>query len=849
MPAQAQEGGWVHESMRQEEEEWTSQRYPSTVRLSAHAEAHPPTHPSPENWFAQTPLVQIIEIRLETDASGLQVVLETADGELAEPTTTVSGNALIAEIPNAVLALPEGDEFQQFEPTEDIALVQITELPNDRVQVVITGTDAAPTAEVSTTTSGLTLGVVPSVAQTGAADDPLRIVVIGEERSRYVEPNTSTATRTDTPLRDIPQSIQVIPRELLEDQQVVDLNDALRNASGVVSSDVGSDSLRFIVRGFDDPSILRDGFRLTFGGFGNPGNQEISNLETIEVLKGPASILFGSIEPGGVINLVTKKPLSEPFYDLGLRVGNRALLEPSIDISGPLDEDGRVLYRLNALYRNEDSVQDYDTDFNRFFIAPVVRWQISDRTDLTVNFEYLDSEGPLEAGLVVLGDEIADIPFDRVLGEPDDFFQTEITRVGYDFEHRFSDNWRIRNAFRYNRREAETSQFAPFFIDESTGDATRVFAFQEQTQRAFELQTNIVGEFSTGTIKHTLLAGVDLFRFENPLSTRIDFLSNADSFNIFEPVYGTVPRPDVATVPLSNEREFQTDALGVYIQDQIELLDNLILLVGVRYETVEQETILNPTDFNPTGSESSQSDDAFSPRIGLVYQPIEEVSLYSSFSRSFFPNSGITEDDEILPPERGEQFEIGARAELLEGRLTANLAWFNVTKQNVANPAPNDPTNTFSVATGEQRSRGIELDIAGEVLPGWNIIANYAFTDADITEDNTGLEGNRVFGVPDHNFNLWTTYDIQSGSLEGLSFGLGFNYLSERFGDNANSFTVDSYFLTNLAVAYERDNWRAGLNIRNLFDVDYVESVRNSRTVFNTPGAGLTVIGSFGIEF
>ena len=803
--------------------------------------------PTVTEWRAQIEAswVQITNVRLEETEAGLQVVLETADGELAAPTTTVSDNALTAEIPNAVLALPEGDEFQQLEPAAGITLVQVTTSPNDQVQVVITGADAPPTVEMSTVATGLTLSIVPGVAQSDITDEALRVLVTGEQGSRYVEPNTSTATRTDTPLRDVPQSIQVIPREVLEDQQVIELNDAIRNVSGVVLANQSGGTQRFLLRGFADPSVLRDGFRLTFGETGSAGTQELSNLETIEVLKGPASILFGSVEPGGVINLVTKQPLSEPFYDLSLRLGNRDLIEPSLDFSGPLDEDGRVLYRLNALYRHEESFRDFDDDFGRFFIAPVVSWQISDRTDLTINFEYLDSEGPSDVGLVALGDEVADIPFDRVLGEPEDFFQTETIRVGYDFEHRFSDSWKIRNSFRFNSFDIQNSeQFVAFGLDEATGDLTRALLSSSQDQDVFELQTNVVGEFSTGSIEHTLLFGVDLFRRENPRFDTIG-LPSPDIINIFDPVYND-SRPDPAANPVFIDNETRTDALGVYIQDQISLLDNLKLLLGVRYETFEQDVTNNPTFSNPIGFETSQSDDAFSPRIGLVYQPIEEVSLYSSFSRSFAPNTGTTFEGDLLEPERGEQFEIGARAELLEGRLTTNLALFNITKQNVSTPDPNNLNSV--VATGEQRSRGIELDVAGEVLPGWDIIANYAYTDADITEDNSDIEDNRLFGVPEHNFNLWTTYDIQAGPLAGLGFGLGFNYVSERFGDNSNSFVLEDYFLTNLAVSYERDNWQAGLNIRNLFDVDFIEGAQNSRNSFITPGDGVTFIGSFSIK-
>jgi len=190
---------------------------------------------------------------------------------------------------------------------------------------------------------------------------------------------------------------------------------------------------------------------------------------------------------------------------------------------------------------------------------------------------------------------------------------------------------------------------------------------------------------------------------------------------------------------------------------------------------------------------------------------------------------------------------VGARAQLLDGKLTANLALFEITKQNVSTT---DPANPFaSIAIGEQRSRGVELDVAGEILPGWNIVANYAYTDAEITEDNDGLEGNRLFGVPKHNLNLWTNYEIQSGDLAGLGFGIGFNFVSDRVGDLANSFEVDSYFLTNAAISYRRDNWRAALNFRNLFNVDYIEAASGTGRLFNIyPGEDFTVIGSFSIE-
>ena len=344
-------------------------------------------------WFAQIEpgSVQITGVRLEEAETGLQIVLETAEGELARPTTTVAGNALIAEIPNAVLALPEGDEFLQFEPAEGIALVQVTELLGDRVKVVVTGTDAAPTAEVGMATTGLTFSLAPGLAQAGESDQPLRIVVTGEEGSRYAEPNATTVTRTDTPLRDIPQSIQVIPRQVLEDQQVIRLSDALRNASGVfLETNNGGVGQEIIVRGFARTTTLRDGFRQPGNGF-----PEIANLERIEVIKGPASVLFGQAQPGGLINLVSKQPLSEPVYELEFQAGNREFFRPRLDITGPLTSDNRLLYRLNAVYSRADSFRDFDQELERFSIAPTLTWDISESTDLTVRFEYLNNVSSL----------------------------------------------------------------------------------------------------------------------------------------------------------------------------------------------------------------------------------------------------------------------------------------------------------------------------------------------------------------------------------------------------------------------------------------------------------------------
>ena len=549
-----------------------------------------------------------------------------------------------------------------------------------------------------------------------------------------------------------------------------------------------------------------------------------------------------------MINLVTKQPLAEPFYEAKLQAGNRGLISPSLDISGPLTSDSRLRYRLNALYRNEESFRDFEQDIERFFAAPVLSWQINDRTDLTLQLEYSDYKGPFEVGLPVIGDSVADVPFSRISGELDDFVEIESLNVGYNLEHRFSDTWQLRNAFRFTRQDIlDVGAIPLFFEDESAGILSRGFSRQVRDPQDFGLQTSVVGEFATGSIDHTLLFGVDLNRSEERDTAQFSDFADFQPLNIFDPVYGTFDGVDRETLPIFRDEALERDRLGIYLQDQIDILDNLILLAGIRYDTVEQTTTSFPDAFDPTTSEIEQNDDAWIPRIGVVYQPTPNISLYGSYSQSFTPSFDTTSSGEPLGPERGEGFEVGVKAELLNGNLLATLAYFDITKQNVATSDPNDPF--ASVATGEQRSQGVEFDVTGEILPGWNILASYAYIDAEVTDDNDISVGNRLTNAPEHSASLWTTYEIQQGDLAGLGFGLGFNFVGERAGDLANSFEVDDYFLTNAGVFYRRDNWRFALNARNIFDVDHIKATQNSRANLNEPGESFTLVGSISVEF
>ncbi|MEM1243031.1 MAG: TonB-dependent siderophore receptor, partial [Cyanobacteria bacterium P01_H01_bin.26] len=646
---------------------------------------------------------------------------------------------------------------------------------------------------------------------------------------------------------------QVIPERVLDDQQVRDLDEALENVSGVVADNSEGAGVEFGLRGFQGARLLRNGFNIAGG---DPLSSilalpEVANLEQIEVLKGPASILYGEIQPGGVINLVTKRPTAEPMYNLELQAGSRSFFRPQIDISDRVAPN--VRYRLNFLVERDDGFRGFDQNIDREFVAPVVTWDIGDNTDLTVDLEYLTDERPFDTGLLALGDGVIDVPQDRVVGELDDVVERSFFSTGYELNHRFSDSWSVRNAFRYSSQNYDSNAFFPLVFDETTGLVARLNSATEWYQDYAGIQTDFVGKFETGSIDHTLLFGVDYSRSRANIVALIDppIPTNLAPLNIFDPVYGFAQRRSFDDFSAAARvQDVDTTRFGVFLQDQIDFSDALKLVAGIRYENVEQDLTNGQALFDPLGRSVSQTVDDFTPRLGLVYQPIPELAIYGSYSRSFVPSGSTDIAGDFLEPEEGEGYEVGIKTELWDQRLIATLAYFDITKRNVATPDPNAPAFlNAAIATGEQRSQGIELDIAGEILPGWNLIANYAYTDARITEDNQFPEGNGLVGIPEHSAGLWTTYTFQTGALEGLGLGLGFNYVGERPGDLADSFRLDDYFTTDAAIFYAQEDWKLALNFKNLFDIDYIQGIPISRTRGIEPGEPFTIVGSISFQF
>lgn len=786
--------------------------------------------------IAQTSVVEVTGIRVSQTETGLELILETREGEIPPPSSSVVGNAWILDIPNAVLVLPGGNEFQAVSPADGIAFVSVSNVPDQRIRVAITGSDGPPAQEVRAIPQGLVLGVAPGVAGLVTPDpEAIQVMVTGEQEQADYAVTDTTLTRMDAPLRDIPRSIQVIPKQVIEDQNAIRLDEVMRNVSGAARDNTfGGTGDGFLLRGFQ-ADILRNGLPEVVGTSTFSSLRETANLQRVEVLRGPASILFGSLSPGGVINLVTKQPLEEPFYEVDMSIGNFDFYRPTIDMTGPLTEDGSLLYRFNAVYENSSSFRDF-TDIERVFLAPVVQWRLSDRTNLTFDLEYLNDERPFDRGLVAIGDKVADIPISRRLGESSDVRRVEDLSVGYRLDHELNDDWTLRNSFRALFSDEYSRRFEPQFLDERTGLLDREFRIVTGNRDGYAMRTEVAGNFSTGPIQHQVLVGIDLYRVsEDSTGFRV---RPAEPINIFTPVYAR-QNPDA---PLSFGFETRTDSLGLYVQDLISFTDQLKMLVGGRFDVVEQ--IFEDRVFD---SESEQNDTAFSPNVGIVYQPTEEISLYASYSRSFQPNFATRADGSFLQPEKGNQYETGVRGIFLDERLVSNLSIYRLTKTNIGITDPDNPD--FSIPVGEQRSQGVELDVTGEILPGWNIIGTYAYTDARITKgDDFSPEGNRFINVPRNSASLWTTYEFQSGDLQGLGAGIGVFYVDERPGDLENTFTLPSYLRTDASIYYRRQNWQAGLHFKNLFDVRYFESSAFGRQRV-TPGASLTIIGSISVKF
>lgn len=720
---------------------------------------------------------------------------------------------------------------------------------------------------------------VEAVSKTPHADSDKKTVTLPEIKvSSAVDPNSpyntsytrtvaTAATKTNAPIMQTPVSIQVVPRAVLDDQKSVTIKDALENVSGVHATPTLGNDTGFNIRGFRNGRNYRNGLIANGANAGFPAAFDTANLQSIEVLKGPASILFGRIEPGGIVHLTTKKPLATPYYSLEQQAGSYDFYRTQWDATGPLTKDGTLLYRLNGSYLNSNSFRD-NIFTDRVLASGSLTWRLSPATELTIEAEGIHQKGQVDFGIPVIGTRPAPIPINRTFGDRNDPLDiSSKVHVGTEFTHRFNPQWLIRNRFLMTHADQNMSFFnpAPAF-DAALRDnrfLDRNIFRQQHILKTYTTNLDLNGNFDLAKTRHDVLFGFDYMQSQTNYFTAGEYINPAPALtvDIFNPVVSaTDPAIIRQTLALNNEyNTFKDQWFGVYFQDRITLWDKLHILGGGRYDWVSAGRNASPTSFSDAENNvPKRHDSGFNPRVGVLYQLLPQISLFGNWTTSFGANNGISATGTTFDPQRGEQFEAGIKTALYQERLLTTLAFYNLTRENLLTPDLSTPDLLDSIAIGKQRSKGIELDISGQITEGLSVIGNYAYTDAEVIRDNSGLLGNRLPQAPKHAGSVWLRYDVRNiPQLNGLSFGVGVFATGKREGDIQNTFKLPGYARLDAFAAYRMKvgptRLTAQVNARNILDERYYASTDPDANVAPRlgvyPGAPLTIMGSLRLEY
>ncbi|MFP1878280.1 TonB-dependent siderophore receptor [Lonsdalea quercina] len=636
----------------------------------------------------------------------------------------------------------------------------------------------------------------------------------------YQPHKTVTGTRTESRLLDVPQAVNVVPQQVLQDWSATNIDEALYNVSGITQSNtLGGTQDALIKRGFGDNrdgSIFHDGVRSIQARNFTPTS------ERVEVLKGPASMLFGMGEPGGVINVITKKP--ELVQKTHIEGWNSSFNGGGgqLDVTGPISDSG-LAYRM---------IVDHDeTDYWRNFgrnrqttIAPSLMWYGEDTT-LRVAYEHQEYLTPFDRGTVIdsrTGKPV-DVPRDRRFDETYNATRGDQDTLTFQADHNLSDRWKTSLTYAYSRNRYNDNQARATKYNATTGDLTRQAdstGYAHSQSQAVQLTLN--GDIDWGQTNHQLLFGVD---HEADRTYRGDMIRGTavTNFNVYNPVYGLLPASTSVSAADSDQRE-NVDSTGVFMQDAIRLNANWMLLGGLRYDHFD----VMSGKGRPFVTNTDGSYGRLVPRAGVVYNLTSYSSLYASYSESFKPNTSIATQIGALPPELGKSYEIGAKLDL-PNRITANIALFDIHKSNVM-VSEDVGGETVTRTAGKVRSQGVELDMAGKLTDSLSLIGSYAFTDARVTSDPDN-NGNRMPNAARHTASLFLTQDFGNLGLhagDNLRVGAGARYVGRRAGDAANSFTLDDYTVADAFVSYSLPingyavKWQ--LNVKNLFDKTYYPS-------------------------
>ncbi|MDD2035022.1 TonB-dependent siderophore receptor [Pseudomonas sp. 39167] len=640
----------------------------------------------------------------------------------------------------------------------------------------------------------------------------------------YTASQASTASKSDVPIKEEAQSINVVTRQTLADYQVRSLGDAMKFVSGVSQGNtLGGSRDSLVKRGFgtnDDGSILRDGVR------SNLGRNFSATTERVEVLKGPASMLYGALEPGGLVNIISKKPEYTQSTTLSGSAYSEGGGTMALDTTGPLGDTG-LAYRLIAERGHEDYWRNYGVNESTL-VAPSLTWT-GERASLNLSYEYNEYSNPFDRGTVFTDGHPADIDYNKRLDEPwaksVGIRETATAR----FEYELSEAWKTRVTYGWNNDRYSLSIAQPNSL---TGNNLRRAAngahYDDETRYA---SWDFIGRQQLFGQRHDLLVGAD-----NQVSDQFrgkTYRNTAQGgFDITSPIYGNLPEPSQISAPQSDLSN-QLTSSSVYLKDNWHLDDHWILVLGGRYQHYDQYSdqglgsryVVNRDD----------NGDAFVPFLGLVYKATDNLSLYGNYSRSFKPNDDVDDAGNTFDPEEGRSYEIGAKYDPLPG-LNINLALYDIVKKNVVTSSTVNGV-TLAEAAGKVGSQGLELDVTGRLAERWDLIGTYAYTHTEILDDPDD-EGHRLANAPKHTASLYLTHHLNVPAEFGAwHAGAGARYVGERAANNANDFWLSSYTVADAFLRWESPvlghKTSLQLNVDNLFDKHYYPSSTGSQLQVN----------------
>jgi len=648
----------------------------------------------------------------------------------------------------------------------------------------------------------------------------------------YRATRSASATRTDTSIHETPQSISVVSKDAVEDLGATRLQEALDYAGGVGrANNFGGQGLTtFTIRGFTTGEFYRNGFPINRG---YPNMPDANSIERLEVLRGPATMLYGRGDPGGTFNVVSKQPLPERTVTLGSQLNDQGMKRGTLDASGPLDEEGRLAYRLNVVGEGGDTFRDH-VETERYGITPVLTWQATDATKLIFEGDFMRNNAPLDRGVTRYARQIGTASRDSFFGEKDvGKLHNDNNMAQLRFEHMLNDDWTLGGGVQWLDGSLKGNAVEANGIADDGRTLGRNFNYRKLEWTDKDTQLNLTGHFDTAGLQHTLLTGIEYEDYDyKSIIQRSSGAVGAYPIDIFDPVYGQ-PRPALTRTPTHDKENLKTYA--AFVQDQVALTDKLKVLAGARFERFEHDY----ETYVPGGKSWQVSDNAVTPRIGVTYDLTETLAVYADTARSFKPNTGASRLGGGFAPEKGKSYEMGIKWEALDEQLSVDAAIYQIEKRNVLTTDPVD--STFSVAAGEVRSRGFDVNVAGNLTPEWRVIGGYAYVDAAVTKDNVLRSGTRLLNIPKNSFSLLNMYEFQDGTLKGLGVGTGLKYVDERAGQTANTaFSMGSYTVVDLLSFYKiNDKVRLNLDVKNLFDRDYEEGAFGN--VYAFPGAPRTV--------